>query len=154
MPRSYAIRQANPGDAPLLAAMRVRMFVDMGSGLEGEFTSQLDSYAAWIRQGYAEGSLEAWIVEYGESAVGCAVLWIKRRHPDGRTGGTAVPYVLNVYVSPDHRRAGLARRMMEAIVAHCRERGFHAVELHASDEGRPLYESMGFAATNEMRLVL
>ena len=25
---------------------------------------------------------------------------------------------------------------------------------HASDEGRPLYESLGFRQTNEMRLVL
>jgi len=28
------------------------------------------------------------------------------------------------------------------------------VYLHASDEGRPLYESIGFDATNEMRLDL
>jgi len=28
------------------------------------------------------------------------------------------------------------------------------VTLHASDKGRPLYESLGFEATNEMRLKL
>jgi hypothetical protein len=37
-------------------------------------------------------------------------------------------------------------------VEWCRADGFHGVVLHASDEGRPLYESMGFQTTNEMRL--
>jgi hypothetical protein len=32
--------------------------------------------------------------------------------------------------------------------------GLVAVFLHASDEGRPLYESLGFKATNEMVLRL
>jgi hypothetical protein len=35
-----------------------------------------------------------------------------------------------------------------------KEQGFGSVVLHASDEGRPLYESLGFQPTNEMRLSL
>ena len=34
----------------------------------------------------------------------------------------------------------------------CRARGFTFVGLHASDEGRPLYASMGFEPTPEMKL--
>jgi hypothetical protein len=40
------------------------------------------------------------------------------------------------------------------MVAWCRAQGYAGVSLHATDEGRPLYESMGFAPTNEMRLRL
>jgi hypothetical protein len=36
----------------------------------------------------------------------------------------------------------------------CRTQGFMNVTLHASDKGRPLYESLGFEPTNEMRLDL
>jgi hypothetical protein len=36
----------------------------------------------------------------------------------------------------------------------CRENGFINVGLHASDEGRPVYEQLGFKPTNEMRLEL
>jgi hypothetical protein len=34
----------------------------------------------------------------------------------------------------------------------CEREGVGAVILHASPEGRALYESLGFEATNEMRL--
>jgi hypothetical protein len=43
---------------------------------------------------------------------------------------------------------------VQAAIESCRERGLSAVLLHASDAGRPLYESMGFTPTSEMRLVL
>ncbi len=48
----------------------------------------------------------------------------------------------------------LARRIVETAVEACRARGLKRVMLHASDAGRPLYESLGFRQTNEMRLVL
>lgn len=63
-------------------------------------------------------------------------------------------WILNMYVEPEFRRLGIAKRLMEAMVEWCRAEGFRNVSLHASTEGRPLYASMGFVPTNEMRLEL
>jgi hypothetical protein len=41
---------------------------------------------------------------------------------------------------------------MATILEWVKQQGFGAVNLHASDEGRPLYEKLGFENTNEMRL--
>ncbi len=62
--------------------------------------------------------------------------------------------ILNMYTDPPFRRQGIARRLMQTMIDWCREEGFVHVTLHASDKGRPLYESLGFEATNEMRLKL
>jgi hypothetical protein len=43
---------------------------------------------------------------------------------------------------------------MDAILDWCRANSLDVVVLHASKDGRPLYDSMGFTATNEMRLIL
>jgi hypothetical protein len=43
---------------------------------------------------------------------------------------------------------------MLLMIQWLREQDFGSVVLHASDEGRPLYESLGFRPTNEMRLKL
>jgi GNAT superfamily N-acetyltransferase len=59
--------------------------------------------------------------------------------------------VMNVYVAPEFRRRGLARHLMETILEWARGAGIPRMVLHASGEGRPLYESMGFVPTNEMR---
>ena len=43
---------------------------------------------------------------------------------------------------------------MRTLIDWCRTEGFESVNLHASADGRPLYEQLGFEATNEMRLSL
>ncbi|HSB61454.1 MAG TPA: GNAT family N-acetyltransferase, partial [Vicinamibacteria bacterium] len=63
-------------------------------------------------------------------------------------------WVLNMYTEPAFRRQGLARQVLEEILAWCREQGLRSVFLHASRAGRPLYESLGFEPTSEMRVVL
>jgi GNAT superfamily N-acetyltransferase len=60
--------------------------------------------------------------------------------------------ILNVYTEPEFRKRGIARQIMLTILGWVKEHGFHSVNLHASDEGRHLYEKLGFEATNEMRL--
>jgi GNAT superfamily N-acetyltransferase len=58
---------------------------------------------------------------------------------------------VNVYTLGKFRRRGLARWIMEAILLWCRENDIDVVILHASPTGKSLYESLGFAPTNEMR---
>jgi len=60
----------------------------------------------------------------------------------------------NVYTDPDYRRCGIARQLMATIITWCKQQGFARVTLHASGDGRQLYESLGFVDSNEMRLGL
>ena len=41
---------------------------------------------------------------------------------------------------------------MQEMIEWCRCEGYGSVSLHASEWGRPLYESIGFKPTNEMSL--
>ena len=56
-----------------------------------------------------------------------------------------------LYVRPEWRRRGIARRIMQALIDWLPGTDVVRLVLHASDEGRPLYEQMGFVPTNEMR---
>jgi hypothetical protein len=42
---------------------------------------------------------------------------------------------------------------MHEVMLFANESGVESLVLHASKDGRPLYEQLGFKATNEMRLV-
>lgn len=57
---------------------------------------------------------------------------------------------MNVYTYPAFRRRGLAEALVRAAVIWCRDNDISAVTLHFSDDGRQLYERMGFALHNEM----
>jgi GNAT superfamily N-acetyltransferase len=69
--------------------------------------------------------------------------------PECRRAPEAI--ILNMYVQPAHRRRGLARRLLEAMLDWCRSQNIVRIVLHPSDQGRPLYESMGFQPTGELR---
>ena len=60
--------------------------------------------------------------------------------------------VLNVYVEPAWRRRGVAEAMMRALLNAPAVRSIRRIVLHASPDGRRLYERLGFVPTNEMRL--
>jgi len=87
------------------------------------------------------------------SIVAGAGLWLMDWPPhmigSGRRGN-----ILNVYTSVEFRRRGLAGELMKATMQWCRSNEVDTVVLHASSDGRRLYESMGFVATNEMRIQL
>jgi hypothetical protein len=44
--------------------------------------------------------------------------------------------------------------LMEEIITWARAQRLDRLVLHASEEGRTLYEALGFKASNEMRLAL
>ena len=59
--------------------------------------------------------------------------------------------VVNVYTERAWRRRGVADALMRELLRWCRANGIESIVLHASGEGRPLYQKLGFTPTNEMR---
>lgn len=59
---------------------------------------------------------------------------------------------MSICTEPDYRRRGIARRMMQTILRWLEEQGIHRVTLHATVQGRPLYDQLGFVTGNEMCL--
>lgn len=61
-------------------------------------------------------------------------------------------WVMDVYVRPEYRRRGLARRLTGRTLDWLRERGVTFVKLYASEQARnaKLYEPFGFSPTGEM----
>ena len=67
-------------------------------------------------------------------------------HPEQSQRG----YILNLFVEPEHRRRGLAVRLMRLAEAEFVRRGVRYEVLHATDKGRPLYRKLGWDSTAEM----
>ena len=60
--------------------------------------------------------------------------------------------IVNVFTEPEWRRRGLAKLLMNTIIAWSRDQNLDSLVLHASDDGRALYEKLGFVPTTEMSL--
>ena len=129
------------------------MFRDMGEGAVEELDRMVEVAGPWLAQALADGSYRHWLAldVSGRVAGGGGVLlcpW----PANPKDACTERAMILNVYTEPEFRRQGVARRIMETILHWIRARGLRSAHLHASDDGRVLYEKLGFVATNEMRL--
>lgn len=151
MPISF--RRATLDDLDIVQGHRDRMFLDMGTDPE-HVAAGRPAGRAWLARALPEGRYVGVLAE-GDAAVvgGVGVVWIDLP-PNMHTTVARRGYVLNMFVEPDARRRGLARRLLEEALAVCREAGVDYVTLHASEAGRGLYESRGFSANHEMRLLL
>lgn len=58
--------------------------------------------------------------------------------------GTQLAWIGMVLTRPEYRRQGLARRLMEDAITAAERSGIRTLKLDATDEGCPLYESLGF----------
>ncbi|MCU1386043.1 MAG: GCN5-related N-acetyltransferase [Acidobacteria bacterium] len=144
MPIDYRVRLATLADADVLVRHRAAMFTDMGVQVD---RATLDpAFRAWLAQTMPAGTYRAWLVETAAGEVaGGGGLTIIPWPPGPLYDGDRLAFVYNVYTDAAHRRRGLARRVMETIHDWCREAGITSVALNASRDGKPLYESMGYA---------
>jgi GNAT superfamily N-acetyltransferase len=146
----YRIRAATLDDIDILVHHRLAMFTDMGSPMDANAVGR--AFRAWVGRMLPAGTFRAWLVETpsGDVVAGGGIT-ILPWPPGPLNLGDNLAFVYNVYTEPAHRRRGLARMVMEAIHAWCREVGIAAVALNSSTEGQPLYESLGYSVrTNPM----
>jgi GNAT superfamily N-acetyltransferase len=141
------------GDAAAVVEHRRGMFRDMGHRDEAKLAQMSAAFEPWLRRRMESGEYLAWLALAEDGSIaGGAGLWLMDWPPHVIGSGARRGNILNVYVHPESRRQGIARALMEAALEWTRANGVDCVILHASDAGRALYESLGFAATNEMRL--
>ena len=151
---SYTIREARESDLSTILHHRRQMFHDMGYTDAAALDAMQKTTEPLLRRGLTEGFYRGWLVEDGRRVVAGGGVFIAEWPSHPRGVQTKRIEIVNVYTESEHRRRGLARLLMETILAWCRSEGYSTVVLHASDDGRALYESLGFTPTNEMRLTL
>jgi GNAT superfamily N-acetyltransferase len=143
----YLIRPATLADVAVLVRQRIAMFTDMGRTFD---TAEIDrAFRTWLVDMMTAHVYYAWLVE--ETDTGAIVagggLSVLPWPPGPSYPIDRLAFVYNVYVEPTHRRRGLARRVMEAIHEFCRAHGIRSIALNASEDGRPLYEALGYQVT-------
>ena len=142
------------GDVALITRHRVAMFADAGSAPDPVLAEMARHFEPWVRRRIAEDKYAGWItsdVDRPIASAGLLVLdWAPHYlDPIGEQRG----YILNVFVEPEYRGQGLAKMLTRECMDEARRRGIGVVALHASKKGRPVYERLGFAMSNEMLYV-
>ena len=160
MTDKFLVRFATPEDADIIALHRVRMFHDMGE-VPNQLLETFQTQARdRLRKYFASGEYVGWLASPATSPgqiIGGAGVQLRQTlpHPD-YSGGLARgrhAVIINVFTEPEWRRQGVGELLLRQIIDWSREQKLDRLILHASKQGRSLYERLGFVPTNEMRFV-
>ncbi len=135
------------------------MFRDMGELPDDLHGTLIGAARAYFAQAIADGRYVGWVAELDDppreivAGAGLQLRELLPRPDLARERLVRGPQglVLNVFTERAWRRRGIADALMRELLVWCRGNGIESVVLHASGEGRPLYEKLGFTPTNEMR---
>lgn len=155
----FTVRAATRDDASILARQRIELYRDLGQLPEATADPLLAAARRYFEHAIASGEFHGWLASPsggpGEIIAGAGLRLRAIAPRPGRKPGevSAVPQglVTNVFTERTWRRQGAGALVLRHVIDWARANHLASLVLHASSEGRPLYEKLGFEATNEMR---
>lgn len=139
------IRNATLDDTALLISLRIDYLIEDRGHLSDEeeqsIRSQLTTYIAQ----HIGRDFIAILAESDGQVVSTAFLTIaeKPANPAFITGKTGT--LLNVLTYPEYRRRGIAAEVVRQIIREAKQKGVSYIELSATEDGKYLYEKLGFS---------
>ena len=108
-----------------------------------------EAFQAANRKFFLEGDQSTVLAMDGDRLVGCATMcYIELMptfsHPSGKRA-----HLMNVYTDPARRRQGVAFLMVSMLMDEAWKRGVTEISLDATEDGRPLYQKLGFRGSEE-----
>jgi len=146
---SYTFREAGLGDINALVGLRADFMEGFGP-LDEKGREALGNYKKFLLESMGDGSFAQWLAETESEIAATGSVSFYRLPPTGRRPNGWEAYIGNMFTYPAHRRQGLAKEILHLLAKEARAAGCGTVALHASDQGRPLYEAFGFEAMGDM----
>lgn len=142
---SIRIQKLGVSDMDTLLRWRMTVLAEVFSIPEDEDTSGLrEENRRYYEKRIASGEHTAVLALDGDEGVGCGGIcyYQEMPSPDNPTGECA--YLMNIYVTPARRHQGIAQEIVKCLISDARARGVTKIYLETSEDGRRLYERLGF----------
>lgn len=161
---TWTIREGRIEEVDQLVALRRAMFEGMGRDNPEVLTQVVDASWKYFTENMPTGLFRVWVacaLDSDEAGVKRAansngigtcvgepiasiglVVHSAPPRPSNLVGKTG--YIMNLVTLPTWRRRGIARALLAHVIEVLRAEGVPMATLHASKEGRELYEEMGF----------
>jgi ribosomal protein S18 acetylase RimI-like enzyme len=149
-------REANVEEDSLIAEHFYRMWRDNevpADAIRDDWQEQTIEFMSHARQTLGYKAFVAEIDGIVVGSVGCqlfAGLYPHILTDQYRKYG----YIWGVYVEPPYRAQGLGKKLTSRAQEYLKSLACTRVILHASPSGKPVYSSLGFSESNEMKLDL
>jgi ribosomal protein S18 acetylase RimI-like enzyme len=150
------VRRATLDDIDDLVRLRLALLREMGALVDADDAPLAEAIRSYLAADLPAGRFIVWVGTSEDGAViACGGLVFLQKPPSPSNHSGREAYIMNMYTAPEWRGRGLATRLFDALMGDAREASVRLVRLHATEDGRALYERVGFRLVgNEMALRL
>ena len=154
------LREASGTDISVMAAHHRKMFEEIwerkGEHLDILKAGEIENaYAQKLKTEMESGICKAWVIEEKGRIVSSGAITLVSFVPNPSDLSSQIAYLHSMYTEKSHRNKKCAQRIIHNVIKHCNSNGIKRILLNASDEGRPVYQKIGFrSAPDTMRLFI
>lgn len=151
------IRKLTPDDMDTLIQLRIDFTLRKNVRFTSEELDDLkEKSAAYFTAGFRTDSFIAYAAEENGEVQSAAFMGIADRPPRQPFTPFRAGTIYNVLTYPKHRRKGLSTKVLSALFEEAKDRGVSSIDLLATEDGKKVYEQMGFTNVDyyPMRLEL
>ena len=134
-------RRLTENEVDAFIEMRIAQLREEGATEDIDLAPYLRDY---YKKHMADGTFVSWLAYDGEKIVGTSGMSFVERPPIFSCPSGRLGILSSMFTSPDHRRMGIARQLLDRVISEAREYGCGAVQITASDMGVKLYTAYGF----------
>lgn len=142
------IRKATHEDIPLIIKNRMEFVRNIAKGNPTE-QFEIDTYN-FINNHIDDETFIAWLAIENNQIVSIAVICIYELLP---TKSNLTGYIQNVYTLEEYRKKGLATQLLKRLIDDAKNKGVGNIYLHATDEGKYVYDKLGFEINSDGMLL-
>lgn len=145
----YRVTDAN--DIDMLMDVRLSM-LRIVNDLPADYIFD-DELVVSSRRYFLEGDQTTVVAVNDGRCVACASMSYIEIMPTFSHSSGKRAHLMNVYTEERYRRRGIAKHLVNMLIGDARAHGATEISLDATESGRPLYESVGFKASEECMVI-
>lgn len=136
--------RASITDMDQLVKLRIEYLnEDFGAILNDQLTQINEKLPSYYRK-HLNNDLFVYVCREGGDIISCCFLCVTEKPSSPSFLNGKIGSVLNVYTKPEHRRKGIAGKLLKLLLSDSEKMGLDHIELKATDSGYNLYRSIGF----------
>ncbi len=147
-------RRATAQDAEALAALRMAFLTEVS--VAGEDAALQKTIQDYFARAIPKDEIFVFVAVADGKIIATSGLIFHVHAPSNRNPTGREAYIMNMYTMPEWRERGIASRLLQMLIDHCRQSDCTKISLHVvQSDVRSLYEKTGFRPVEtEMRLNL
>ncbi|TCL49670.1 ribosomal protein S18 acetylase RimI-like enzyme [Thermolongibacillus altinsuensis] len=152
----FEIRKATIQDIEEIVRLRLELFKELGEVQSvQEEALAITATRKYLEEALSNNEFISFLALSNHHVISISGMVLFKRPPYLENLNGLEAYILNMYTIPEYRGKGLARTLLQNCIEECKKIGVKRIWLHASNDGMPLYKSMGFTfKNNEMELFI